>query len=90
MKSSRFRRRARTFASHPTCPSLIFLERIEGIAGPGLTRTYLYSRDEAERTALGAPGLNSVWTYETPLDAVADIAGRLAFYSDRVSISLQD
>lgn len=41
-------------------------------------------------TALGAPGLNSVWTYEAPLDAVADIAGRLAFYSDRVSISLED
>lgn len=38
---------------------------------------------------LGELGLNSVWTYETPLDAVAGIAGLLAFYSDRVAIRLE-
>jgi uncharacterized protein (DUF427 family) len=27
---------------------------------------------------------NAVWTYETPYDAVAEIAGHLAFYPDRV------
>lgn len=31
-----------------------------------------------------------MWTYETPFDAVGDIAGYLAFYSDRVSIELAD
>lgn len=40
--------------------------------------------------ALGEAGLNSVWTYETPYEAVADIAGYLAFYPDRVSIELTD
>lgn len=40
--------------------------------------------------ALGETGLNTVWTYETPYDAVADIAGHLAFYPDKVSINLND
>lgn len=40
--------------------------------------------------ALGESGLNSVWTYETPFEAVGDIAGCLAFYPDRVSIELVD
>jgi len=40
--------------------------------------------------ALGESGLNSAWTYETPSEAVGDIAGHLAFYPDRVSIELAD
>lgn len=38
--------------------------------------------------ALGEAGLNGVWTYETPFEAVGDIAGYLAFYPDRVKIEL--
>ncbi|PSJ37937.1 DUF427 domain-containing protein [Allosphingosinicella deserti] len=37
--------------------------------------------------SLGEPGRNAVWTYEQPFDAVADIAGHLAFYPERVSIA---
>jgi uncharacterized protein (DUF427 family) len=37
--------------------------------------------------ALGERGKNAVWTYEHPYAAVADIAGHLAFYPDRVEIS---
>jgi uncharacterized protein (DUF427 family) len=37
---------------------------------------------------LGNAGLNAVWTYEAPFQAVADIAGHLAFYPDRVSVEL--
>ncbi|WP_240700306.1 DUF427 domain-containing protein [Sphingomonas gei] len=40
--------------------------------------------------ALGASGINSVWTYEKPFEAVGEIAGCLAFYPDRVSIELAD
>jgi uncharacterized protein (DUF427 family) len=40
--------------------------------------------------ALGEVGLNSVWTYEAPFEAVGDIADYLAFYPDRVSIELTD
>ena len=32
----------------------------------------------------GARGTNAVWSYERPYPAVAAIAGRLAFYRDRV------
>jgi uncharacterized protein (DUF427 family) len=32
----------------------------------------------------GARGINAVWTYEAPYDAVAEIRNHLAFYADRV------
>ncbi len=32
----------------------------------------------------GAKSTNAVWTYEQPYAAVAEIAGHLAFYRDRV------
>jgi uncharacterized protein (DUF427 family) len=32
----------------------------------------------------GARAANAVWTYDAPLPAVAQIAGHLAFYPDRV------
>ncbi|EWY37627.1 hypothetical protein N825_16380 [Skermanella stibiiresistens SB22] len=40
--------------------------------------------------ALGEPGLNSVWNYETPFEAVGEIAGYLASHPDRVAIELAD
>jgi uncharacterized protein (DUF427 family) len=36
----------------------------------------------------GADGVNAVWTYEQPYDAVADIREHLAFYPDKVSIEI--
>jgi len=36
----------------------------------------------------GAAGVNAVWTYEQPYDAVGDIREYLAFYPDRVSIEI--
>jgi uncharacterized protein (DUF427 family) len=38
-------------------------------------------------TPLGDAGVHAVWTYEAPYPAVAEIAGYLAFYPDRVTIS---
>lgn len=32
---------------------------------------------------------NAVWSYEAPLDAVAGIAGHLAFYPDKVTLTRQ-
>lgn len=32
----------------------------------------------------GSRSVNAIWTYETPHEAVAEIAGYLAFYPDRV------
>ena len=36
---------------------------------------------------LGDRGANAVWTYEVPHPAVAAIAGHVAFYPDRVTIT---
>ena len=36
-------------------------------------------------TADGKVSPNAVWTYETPFDQMSAIAGRLAFYANRVS-----
>jgi uncharacterized protein (DUF427 family) len=38
---------------------------------------------------LGDDGANAVWTYEAPYPAVAAIAGHVAFYPDRVTITQQ-
>lgn len=40
-------------------------------------------------TPLGDKGVDAVWTYEAPYTAVAQIAGYLAFYPDRVTISVE-
>lgn len=40
-------------------------------------------------SAAGESGLNAVWSYETPYDAVAQIGGHLAFYPDRVDAITQ-
>lgn len=37
--------------------------------------------------SLGEHGVNAVWTYENPYDAVASIKEHLAFYPDRVTIT---
>ncbi|MBL6082157.1 DUF427 domain-containing protein [Belnapia sp. T18] len=37
---------------------------------------------------LGEAGLNAVWTYEAPFEAVGENAGHLAFYPDRVLIEV--
>jgi uncharacterized protein (DUF427 family) len=34
--------------------------------------------------SLGERGRNAIWSYESPHDAVAPIAGHFAFYADRV------
>jgi uncharacterized protein (DUF427 family) len=39
---------------------------------------------------LGDRGKNAIWSYQTPYSAVADIAGHLAFYPDRVTIEDQE
>jgi uncharacterized protein (DUF427 family) len=36
----------------------------------------------------GTAGVNAVWTYEQPYDAVADIRDHVAFYPDKVSIEI--
>jgi uncharacterized protein (DUF427 family) len=52
-------------------------------------QTYCPYKGDASYYSLlpaGAAGVNAVWTYETPYDAVTPIKEHLAFYPDRVTI----
>lgn len=53
--------------------------------------TYCPFKGEAAYYDLAVDGqtlTNAVWTYDAPYDAVASIAGHVAFYPDRVSVEL--
>jgi uncharacterized protein (DUF427 family) len=52
-------------------------------------RSYCPFKGEAGYFSIVSDGrtlANAVWTYETPYDAVKAIAGRFAFYPDKVTI----
>jgi uncharacterized protein (DUF427 family) len=56
---------------------------------PSSTSTYCpYKGDASYYSVTGPDGLiqDAIWTYEHPYAAVDAIAGRLAFYADRVEI----
>lgn len=51
--------------------------------------TYCPYKGDASYFSIVAGGKtlqNAIWTYETPYDAVRQIAGHLAFYPDKVTI----
>jgi uncharacterized protein (DUF427 family) len=54
--------------------------------------TYCPYKGEASYYSLVLEGEtkdNAVWTYETPYDAVSQIAGHVAFYPNQVEITIQ-
>ena len=59
------------------CPRLV----------PSETTTYCPYKGEASYFHV-ADVRDSIWTYERPYPAVADIAGKVAFYPDKAQISL--
>ncbi len=46
-----------------------------------------YKGDASYYSLPGAGGENAVWSYETPFPAMAEIAGHLAFYPNKVEIT---
>lgn len=51
--------------------------------------TYCPYKGDASYFSIASGGKvleNAIWTYETPYDAVKNIAGHLAFYPDKVTI----
>ena len=55
------------------------------------TQTYCpYKGDASYYSVAGAEGeiTDAIWTYRAPYPAVAQIAGHVAFYPDRVNISV--
>lgn len=56
---------------------------------PSTTRTTCPHKGEASYFTIVTPSrrlTDAVWSYETPKDDVAAIAGYLSFYTDRVSV----
>jgi uncharacterized protein (DUF427 family) len=57
---------------------------------PSSTETYCPYKGDASYYHLALPGqelTDAVWTYRTPYDAVSAIAGHVAFYPDRVTVT---
>ena len=61
---------------------------------PSATTTYCPYKGEASyysvATPDGATHADLVWTYEHPYDAVAGIAGHVAFYANRADVTVVD
>jgi uncharacterized protein (DUF427 family) len=57
---------------------------------PSPTSTYCPYKGDASYYSIAGPDaeiVDAIWTYEHPYAAVESIAGRLAFYADRVDIT---
>jgi uncharacterized protein (DUF427 family) len=61
---------------------------------PSETHTYCPYKGEASYCSLSVAGTDidltdAVWTYPTPYPEVAEIAGHVAFYPDRVEVAVE-
>jgi uncharacterized protein (DUF427 family) len=55
-------------------------------------QTYCPYKGDASYYTVATPAgelENVIWTYEEPYDAVSEIAGHVAFYADRVEVSVE-
>ena len=62
------------------------------LLAPSAAATYCpYKGDASYYSITAADGMlaDAVWSYREPYEAVADIAGRVAFYTDRVEIVVE-
>lgn len=62
------------------------------LLAPSAAATYCpYKGDASYYSITAADGIlaDAVWSYREPYEAVADIAGRVAFYTDRVEIVVE-
>jgi uncharacterized protein (DUF427 family) len=56
---------------------------------PSATVTRCPHKGEATHFGIAAPGAliaDAAWSYETPIEAVAEIAGHIAFYRDKATV----
>jgi uncharacterized protein (DUF427 family) len=66
---------------------------VTGVLQPSSSKTYCPYKGDASYYDIVLPGgetlVDVVWTYREPYPAVAPIAGRVAFYADRVLIEVE-
>ena len=78
--------------SEGSLPAVQYVPREDAVMtafAPTDRRTHCPFKGDAGYFSLSAGGKtadNAVWTYEAPFEAVAAIAGHLAFYPDKVTV----
>jgi uncharacterized protein (DUF427 family) len=86
-------------ASYPVAYYVPLSDVDPSVLRPSSTTSYCPFKGEAsyydlvvgDDSAGGPPSLivkDAIWTYEKPYDAVAEIAGHVAFYADRVELTV--
>jgi len=71
-------------------PAVLYIPREDAdmsLLEPTDHSTYCPYKGDCSYYSIPAGGdrsVNAIWTYETPYDAVSQVAGHLAFYPDRV------
>lgn len=79
-------------STYPAVQYLPLADVDPALLQPSGTHTYCPYKGEASYYSLLLPEgelTDAVWTYPTPYAAVADIAGHVAFYPDRVAVSVE-
>ncbi|MXG91605.1 DUF427 domain-containing protein [Nocardioides flavescens] len=78
-------------ASYPPVQYVPLADVDSAVLQPSDHASYCPFKGEASYYSLDVDGDradDAVWTYEAPYDAVADIAGHVAFYPDQVRIEV--
>lgn len=77
-------------SNYPAVPYIPLADVDESVLKDSATVTYCpYKGDAAYYTLVTADGelTDAVWTYREPYPAVAEIAGHVAFYANKVTIT---
>jgi uncharacterized protein (DUF427 family) len=80
-------------ASYPVAYYVPLADVDPSVLRPSSTTSYCPFKGEASYYDVVTPTgtvKDAIWTYEKPYDAVAEIAGHVAFYADRVELSVHD
>jgi uncharacterized protein (DUF427 family) len=75
-------------ASYPPVQYIPIQDVDQALLTASATQTYCPYKGDASYYSITADGArpDAVWSYREPYDAVADIAGHVAFYTDQVDI----
>lgn len=79
-------------ASHPVVQYAPMADVHRDMLSRSDTHTYCPDKGQAgyyDVTAGGVTVADVIWTYETPHDAVAEIAGHVAFHPDKAEITVE-
>ena len=80
-------------ADYPPIPYIPLADVDQSLLKPSATTTYCPFKGDASYYSISTPDgevTDAIWTYESPYPAVAEIAGHVAFYPDRVQLSSTD